>query len=278
MNKSLTVYFVISAPRVPGVQPPKPPSYVSAPPAYSEEMPESHFRPATVTGNVPYNQRFRGTNQAVRENGQGTVSMTTTSGRHPAARSFRNMQIPGSIDVEAPPPYTEFARGQTPAHRRRRFIRTPVEESNEHNNQNNVVINTVQENTDILSEISDENDSRNQETRMQQSTTQPPRYTTSRAIDSTASESRDVTTRANESRADNESRAETVTRILRPSRISRIPTRVHGVQSRQLSDVQSRGSSISTRQTFYSENSPNPNTAGRMNQSTVRENIGLSDI
>jgi hypothetical protein len=178
------------------------------------------------------------------------------------------------VETEAPPPYTEFIRGQTPAHRRRRFIRTPVEEATVPASQHNSVLRTEQENTDILSEI-DENESRNQG-----SSIQPSRAATSRAIESRATESRAVTTRADESRLetirDVESRAETVARVLRPSRISRIPTRVHGIQSRQLSDVQSRGSSISTRQTYYSE--VNPNTDGRRNQSVVRENIDLSDI
>jgi hypothetical protein len=179
------------------------------------------------------------------------------------------------VETEAPPPYTEFIRGQTPAHRRRRFIRTPVEEATEPASQHNSVIRTEQENTDILSEITDENESRNQGSSIQTS-----RTASSRAIESRDTESRAITTRADESRLetirDVESRAETVARVLRPSRISRIPTRVHGIQSRQLSDVQSRGSSISTHQTYYSE--INPNTDGRKNQSVVRENIDLSDI
>ncbi|XP_045216931.2 uncharacterized protein LOC123566688 [Mercenaria mercenaria] len=280
----------MNAPRVPGVEPPKPPSYVSAPPAYSEEMPESHFRPATVTGNIPYNQRFRGTTPLPRRVAHASISMTSASGRHPETnnpRSLRNVQIPGAIEVEAPPPYSEFARGQTPANRRRRFIQSPVPEVTENATQPNVIYSTVEENTDIFSEVSSESGtpSRAQESRAQETSVQPSRAVTSRAVDSRATESRAVTTRAQESRVEtireNESRAETVARVLRPSRISRIPTRVHGAQSRQLSDVQSRASSIPTRQTTnVSTNSSTLHDSPyiRRDPSVIEENIDLAAI
>lgn len=121
-------------------EPPKPPSYVSAPPAYSEEMPESHFRPPTVSGyNNPCNQRFmpltvRTINTAT--SGTARVSATNSSGQFPIrAENISNRGIiQGIVPTESPPPYREFIRGQTPAHRRQRFIRTPVVEDDENAN------------------------------------------------------------------------------------------------------------------------------------------------
>lgn len=155
-------------PRVPA-EPPKPPTYIEAPPAYSEDLPESHFRPVTVTGgHLPiYNQRFsmaqlrqerhRITTTTSNNNNNNTNNNNSTNNRQEAFER-RNMNIhatntsrslapyeyriavsensedmrrdhaslgqtnisqtsiPGSMEL--PPPYSEFARGQTPAYAR----------------------------------------------------------------------------------------------------------------------------------------------------------------
>lgn len=237
--------------------PPKPPAYVAAPPAYSEEMPESHYRPPTVSGSYnqrsgphnqrpgpynqtsgPYNQRFRGATPGPHAHAQNSISVTNVSGRHPMVNtnSFRNVQIPGSIEVEAPPPYTEHARRHTPAHRRRRFIRTPMPEGDETLEQN--INNTTEGSHSYIPESTMNSDIPAYASRAEQS-----RATASEAVASRVSSPR-IRESHVEAPRDTESRAQTVARVLRPSGISRIPTRVQGRQSRQLSDVQSRASSI----------------------------------
>lgn len=255
---------LMNAPRNPGVEPPKPPSYISAPPAYSEEMPESHFRPPTVSGHIPYNQRFRGTTPVPRAPVQGSVHVTSISGSHPTthSRSFRTTHIPGAVEIEAPPPYTEFARGRTPAdRRRRRFIQTPVQEREE-------LSRTQVNRTDAVADVSDSTSSDSSdesvrvETRVAQSSAQhvvnanqSRNQNLSRAGQSRASTSRELQTRTVESRSDmsraQETRAESVARILGSrSRISRIPTRVHGMNTNSahtVSTSQNRSASTNAR-------------------------------
>lgn len=239
-------------------------------------MPESHFRPATATGNIPYNQRFRGTTPVARGTRQSSVSSTNASGRYQMAdvSSYRFVQVPGTVEEEAPPPYTEFARGQTPAHRRRRFIRTPVTESNDEVTVQAEINNNSNDNTDTLSEITQisETPGLPQQSRAHEAESQVSRTDTSSVINSRALESNSVTIRAQESRAEsareNESRAETVARVLRPSGISRIPTRILGAESRQLSDVSSRGTTVSSR-----ENSTFNAMTRTNNTSNVEENL-----
>lgn len=212
-------------------------------------MPESHFRPATATGNIPYNQRFRGTTPVARGTRQSSVNFTNTSGRYPMAdlSSYRFVQVPGTVEEEAPPPYTEFARGQTPAHRHRRFIRTPVTETNEEVTVHAEINNNSNENTDTLSEITQisETPGRPQQSRAHEAGSQVSRTDTSSAINSRTLESQSQESRTETAR-ENESRAETVARVLRPSRISRIPTRIQGTESRQVSDMSSRATSVSS--------------------------------
>lgn len=228
----------MNAPRVPGVEPPKPPSYVSAPPDYSEDMPESHFRPPTVSGHISYNQRFRGTTPVSRAPAEGNVHVTSTSGRNPVIYSYslRNTHIPGAVDSEAPPPYSEFARGHTPANRRhRRFIRSPVQEANEEASMQTQNPGATSVTTPVV--VSSGLESHVGQSRAQETS---QRGTESRTIESAVSR---VQESRGDSSLDNGSRAQTVARVLGShSLISRIPTRVHGMQSRHLSSVQSRAS------------------------------------
>ncbi|WAR01032.1 hypothetical protein MAR_025404 [Mya arenaria] len=221
------------------VEPPKPPAYISAPPEYSEEMPESHFRPATVTGHVPANQRYRATPMPPNGRRQqqevvpgaipGSVAVTQTSGMQPSidtsqmTRSHRSHHVtePLPEEEELPPPYTEFARGQTPARARehRRFIRTPsVGETRPVNVTNTADTNTFVTNT--ANTNSQETDHR---------TTQESFYNVPNTRRSTStsvpSETRNVITTRDQLPDNNrvESRPEVVQRVLR---ISRIPTRI----------------------------------------------------
>ncbi|KAH3830178.1 hypothetical protein DPMN_103417 [Dreissena polymorpha] len=202
-------------------EPPKPPEYVLSPPEYSEEMPESHFRPPTVSGRAPANRRFRATpfpSRAADYNEgmvPGEVAITYQSGQHPSSyesrqhRSRRNGNA-GITNVDMPPPYSEFVLGQIPSNRRnhRRFIRTPpAEESEESRNETNQ--GTL---SDINMVINNGRHGSAREDHAAAIATAPS--------DSQSSES----THEIEPRV--ESRAETVLRILRPSRI---PTRIEGM-------------------------------------------------
>lgn len=136
-------------------EPRKPPTYTEAPPPYSSEMPESHYRPITVTGHhLSYNQRFRTPTMqnygrhgnAVTTNHHGLdptlhvtqnsrrnnehrnqvqrISVSTIQGHENGAQQSRT-QLPGIPAYGPPPAYSETARGQSPGRRRRRFIQTP---------------------------------------------------------------------------------------------------------------------------------------------------------
>ncbi|KAL4227743.1 hypothetical protein ACF0H5_013179 [Mactra antiquata] len=137
--RRLQQHEAINSPRLRGVEPLKPPEYVTSPPEYSAVMPESHYRPVTVNGHVSYNQRFRGMTPLPE---RGNIAATRTSGRCVIASSqlgtLGTAQIPGVIQGEAPPPYSEFARGRTPANRRQRLITTPIQEETNNSNSHNV--------------------------------------------------------------------------------------------------------------------------------------------
>lgn len=220
-------------PRVPGgVEPRKPPEYVSSPPVYSVEMPESHYRPVTVTGHVNSNQRFRGVTPVPQ---RGTIATTRTNAgqANTNLQSFRSLQIPGAVHNDAPPAYSEFARGQTPAHRRQRFITTPVyEENNNSNNQNNdASLSTTRANNETSTNSNTAENTRLANQRNLQN--QPLREATSSLSsisDLSESNTRAGSARGQESRVTSraglQSRSENVARVLgATSRTSRAQTR-----------------------------------------------------
>lgn len=134
------------------MEPRKPPEYTEAPPPYSSEMPESHFRPVTVSGHyLPYNQRFRTPvmqnyphhNRTITTNYSGFISGSRDSmnppNRHHARRigvvgipaiqeggsQPSQVELPGAPISGPPPTYLERVNPQVEAQRRRRFITTP---------------------------------------------------------------------------------------------------------------------------------------------------------
>lgn len=137
-------------------EPRKPPTYIEAPPPYSSEMPESHYRPITVTGHhLSYNQRFRTPTMqnygrhanAVTTTHHGSVptvhvtqnsrrnhehrnqvqriSVSTIQEGHESGTQQSRAQLPGTRGYGPPPAYSESTRSQSPGRRRRRFIQTP---------------------------------------------------------------------------------------------------------------------------------------------------------
>lgn len=197
------------------VSPPKPPRYTPAPPEYSEEMPDSHFRPQTVSDFMNMNTRYHpgNTPRYARHTDSsgvpGTVSVTQASGTEPHSNTNNQRRsrrlylqvadlIPEDGGLSPPPPYREHPRGQTPGNRHRRFIRTPaVYETASASTERQHNSNTVHQ-TDI---------------NVHRPTPEPAGVS-----DASVTE----TQPNSESRADisrTESRAEVVMRVLQPSRL-----------------------------------------------------------
>lgn len=180
-------------------------------------MPESHFRPPTVSGHAPANRRFRATpfprHAADYNVGMvpGAVATTQQSGQHPSSDESRRHRsrrqgVAGTTNVDMPPPYSEFLLVQNPSNRRnhRRFIRTPPSEVSEESS-NEVNMGTL---SDINMVITYD------------------RHGSARADVTAATATASGYTQSTlETESRVESRAETVQRVLRPSRI---PTRIEG--------------------------------------------------
>ena len=153
MSSNVPSFIAEHIPRRP-VEPRKPPAYTEEPPPYSTEMPESHFRPFTVTGQaVPYNQRYRTPvpqnygqlgNTTAQSHQDRTAQGPQTSGvnsqnRNNAAAGLRRSgarepeednsqstaELPG-VPTRQPPPAYATIEMQAQSQRRRRFIQTPT--------------------------------------------------------------------------------------------------------------------------------------------------------
>ena len=154
--------FAGNIPRRP-VEPRKPPTYTDEPPPYSSEMPESHFRPITVTGHfIPYNQRYRTPvmQHSGQQNNTSTINYQNQSvhstqiynsqNRNDIADGVRRArvgimpeessqeittQLPGVPTNQQSPTYSENPNAQILAQRRRRFIQSPPNLNDNYNEQ-----------------------------------------------------------------------------------------------------------------------------------------------
>lgn len=245
------------------MEPPKPPPYISAPPEYSEQMPESHFRPQTVTGHLPANQRFRATPVPHYTRRRppdytmtavpGAVTVSHASGQYPHVTISTRGRHQGATVIEEeelPPSYSDSVHTNTTATRRdhRRFIRTPTNAVNEVR-----TINSIDQRTGVQPTGQSENQPNQQTQRAIQedaTASNVPHNAIPRVADRPLVHrgERQATTREQSAEDSGrvESRAESVVRTLRPSRLASRENAIPRTLSRQ---HQANASGIAAQQT-----------------------------